>query len=316
MDVIRRKPTVVILLIAVMLIVLAILMMLFTNKKEILPENWLFTVDGYAVTDEEFQSYLNEQRAVTVDYFYRTYGAEVDQGFWERRYGDNNETPSEYAKKAAMTALLRAKEEQIIADERKIAQYKSFAELKSAMEDENKKRVGLEDTGETYYGLPAFDQYQYMQYVSSARWPDLVETQVKKTKMSAAELQAEYASRSEEYVRIADELAVMFATNGQAMEQKILNRWDISKEDTESLDFWESLAAISVGETVTGKYMGEDAIATLLTKPEITRLTPEEVKDSIIYGRAESDLRTFIATRAEKAKIVYNGNDFGELAMR
>ncbi|WP_068780639.1 hypothetical protein [Paenibacillus sp. GM2] len=316
MDVIRRKPTVVILLIAVMLIVLAILMMLFTNKKEILPENWLFTVDGYAVTDEEFQSYLNEQRAVTVDYFYRTYGAEVDQGFWERRYGDNNETPSEYAKKAAMTALLRAKEEQIIADERKIAQYKSFAELKSAMEDENKKRAGLEDTGETYYGLPAFDQYQYMQYVSSARWPDLVETQVKKTKMSAAELQAEYASRSEEYVRIADELAVMFATNGQAMEQKILNRWDISKEDTESLDFWESLAAISVGETVTGKYMGEDAIATLLTKPEITRLTPEEVKDSIIYGRAESDLRTFIATRAEKAKIVYNGNDFGELAMR
>lgn len=316
MDVIRRKPTVVILLIAVMLIVLAILMMLFTNKKEILPENWLFTVDGYAVTDEEFQSYLNEQRAVTVDYFYRTYGAEVDQGFWERRYGDNNETPSEYAKKAAMTALLRAKEEQIIADERKIAQYKSFAELKSAMEDENKKRAGLEDTGETYYGLPAFDQYQYMQYVSSARWPDLVETQVKKTKMSAAELQAEYASRSEEYVRTADELAVMFATNGQAMEQKILNRWDISKEDTESLDFWESLAAISVGETVTGKYMGEDAIATLLTKPEITRLTPEEVKDSIIYGRAESDLRTFIATRAEKAKIVYNGNDFGELAMR
>ena len=208
-----------------------------------------------------------------------------------RSYYDN-ETPYEHAKKAAMTALIRTKEEQIIADERNIAQYKSFDELKSDMEDENMKRAGMEDTGETYYGLPEFDLYQYMQYLSSARWPDLVDTQVKKTKMSDAELQDEYASKSGEYVRTADELTVMFAIHGQAMEQKTLNRLDISKEDIESLRFWESLAAVSsVGETVIGKYMGEDAIATLLTKPEITKLAPEEVKDSIIYGRAESDLR-------------------------
>ncbi|MCM3038351.1 hypothetical protein M3201_01355 [Paenibacillus motobuensis] len=316
MGFIRRRPTVIIWFTAVFLILLAILMMNLTNKKDLLPENWLFTVDGYAVTDEEFQFYINEQRAVTVDYFYRTYGAEVDEGFWGRQYGENNETPSEHAKKAAMTALIRTKEEQIIADERNIAQYKSFDELKSDMEDENMKRAGMEDTEEIYYGLPEFDLYQYMQYLSSARWPDLVETQVKLTKMSDTELQEEYASRNREYVHTADELTAMFATNGQAMEQKTLIRLDISKEDTESLSFWESLAAVSVGETITGKYMGEDAIATLLTKPEITKLTLEEVKDSMIYGRAESDLRTLIATRADKAKIVYNGNHFRELAMK
>ncbi|MCY7487783.1 hypothetical protein [Paenibacillus alvei] len=311
----RRKPTVRIWFTAVILIVLAVLMMILTNKKVALPDNWLFTVDGYAVTDEEYLFYINEQRAVTVNYFYRTYGAQVDEGFWTRQYGENQETPSEYAKKAAMTALLRAKQEQIIADERDIAPYKSFDELKSDMEDENAKRAEMENTGDTYYGLPELDLYQYMQYVSGARWPDLVETQIEQTKMSDAELQVEYASRSAEYVRTADELTAMFASTGQAMEEKVLNRLDISKEDTVSRNFWESLAAASVGETVIGKYMGEDVIATLMTKPEFTKLTLEEVKDSIIYGQAESNLRTLIATRADKAKIMFNGNQFNELTV-
>ncbi|MDT8977554.1 hypothetical protein RQP50_15045 [Paenibacillus sp. chi10] len=312
----RRKPTVIIWFTAVLLIVLAVFMIILINKKTALPENWLFTVDGYAVTDEEFLFYINDQRAVTVDYFYRTYGAQVDEGFWTRQYGKNQETPSEYAKKSAMTALLRVKQEQIIADERDIAPYKSFDELKSDMVDENKKRAEMEDIEDTYYGLPELDLYQYMQYVSGARWPELVETQVKKTKMGDAELQDEYASRSAEYVRTADELTVMLATNGQAMEEKVLNRLDISKDDTESLHFWESLAAASVGETVIGKYMGEDVIATLMTKPEITNLTLEKVKDSMIYGRAEFDLRALIASRTDKAKIVYNGNQFNELEVK
>lgn len=312
MGITRRKPTVIILFTA--LIVLALLMLGLTNKKAELPENWIFTVDGYAVTEEEFHFYVTEQRAVTADYFFRTYGAQVDEGFWTRKYGKNHETPSEYAKNSAMTALLKTKQEQFIADERGIAPYKSFDELESDMDDENVKRAKMDDSGETYYGLPQFELYQYMQYLSGARWPDLVETQVKKTKMSNAELQVEYASKSAEYTRVADKLTVMLATTGQAKEEKVLNRLDISKEDTESLKFWESLAAASVGETVIGKYMDEDVIATLITKPENTKLKLEEVKDSIIYEWAESDLRALI-TNTNKLKIVYNGNRFSELVV-
>ncbi|MEK4188621.1 MULTISPECIES: hypothetical protein [Paenibacillus] len=312
MGITRRKPTVIILFTA--LIVLALLMLGLTNKKAELPENWIFTVDGYAVTEEEFHFYVTEQRAVTADYFFRTYGAQVDEGFWTRKYGKNHETPSEYAKNSAMTALLKTKQEQFIADERGIAPYKSFDELESDMDDENVKRAKMDDSGETYYGLPQFDLYQYMQYLSGARWPDLVETQVKKTKMSNAELQVEYASKSAEYTRVADKLTAALATTGQAKKEKVLNRLDISKEDTESLKFWESLAAASVGETVIGKYMDEDVIATLITKPEITKLKLEEVKDSIIYEWAESDLRALI-TNTNKLKIVYNGNRFSELVV-
>lgn len=312
MGITRRKPTVIILFTA--LIVLALLMLGLTNKKAELPENWIFTVDGYAVTEEEFQSFVKEQRAITVDYFFRTYGAQADEGFWTRQYGKNHETPSEYAKNSAMTALLMSKQEQFIADKRGIAPYQSFDELKSDMEEENVKRAKMDDSGETYYGLPQFDLYQYMQYLSGARWPDLIETQVKKTKMSDTELQVEYASKSEEYVRVADKLTAALATAGQAKEEKVLNRLDISKEDTESLKFWESLAAASVGETVIGKYMGEDVVATLTTKPEITKLKLEEVKDSILYGSAESDLRALIANTNE-LKIVYNGNRFSELVV-
>ncbi|OMD03604.1 hypothetical protein MKX34_16495 [Paenibacillus sp. FSL R5-0636] len=312
MGITRRKPTVIILFTA--LIVLALLMLGLTNKKAELPENWIFTVDGYAVTEEEFHFYVTEQRAVTADYFFRTYGAQVDEGFWTRKYGKNHETPSEYAKNSAMTALLKTKQEQFIADERGIAPYKSFDELESDMDDENVKRAKMDDSGETYYGLPQFELYQYMQYLSGARWPDLVETQVKKTKMSNAELQVEYASKSAEYTRVADKLTAALATTGQAKEEKVLNRLDISKEDTESLKFWESLAAASVGETVIGKYMDEDVIATLITKPENTKLKLEEVKDSIIYEWAESDLRALI-TNTNKLKIVYNGNRFSELVV-
>ncbi|OMD85468.1 hypothetical protein BSK49_19815 [Paenibacillus odorifer] len=312
MGITRRKPTVIILFTA--LIVLALLMLGLTNKKAELPENWIFTVDGYAVTEEEFQSFVKEQRAITVDYFFRTYGAQVDEGFWTRQYGKNHETPSEYAKNSAMTALLMSKQEQFIADKRGIAPYQSFDELKSDMEEENVKRAKMDDSGETYYGLPQFDLYQYMQYLSGARWPDLIETQVKKTKMSDTELQVEYASKSAEYVRVADKLTAALATAGQAKEEKVLNRLDISKEDTESLKFWESLSTASVGETVIGKYMGEDVVATLTTKPEITKLKLEEVKDSILYGSAESDLRALIANTNE-LKIVYNGNRFSELVV-
>ncbi|MDH6368906.1 hypothetical protein M2444_000684 [Paenibacillus sp. PastF-3] len=308
----RRKPTVIILFIA--LIVLILLVLSLTNKKAGLPENWIFTVGGYAVTEEEFQFYVKEQRSITTDYFFKTYGAQVDEGFWTRQYGENHETPSEYAKKSAMSALLKTKQEQLIADERGVAPYKSFDELKSDMEDENVKRTKMDDSGGTYYGLPQFDLYQYMQYLSGARWPDLVETQLKKTKMSESELQVEYASKSAEYVRIADELTATLAIAGQAKEEKVLNRLDISKEDTESLKFWESLAAASVGETVIGKYMGEDVIATLITKPEISKLKLEEVKDSILYGWAESDLRALIAN-TNKLKIVYNANQFSELVV-
>ncbi|MEK4460678.1 hypothetical protein MKY54_16365 [Paenibacillus sp. FSL P2-0121] len=312
MGITRRKPTVIILFTA--LIVLALLMLGLTNKKVELPENWIFTVDGYAVTEEEFQSFVKEQRAITVDYFFRTYGAQVDEGFWTHQYGKNHETPSEYAKNSAMTALLMSKQEQFIADKRGIAPYQSFDELKSDMEEENVKRAKMDDSGETYYGLPQFDLYQYMQYLSGARWPDLIETQVKKTKMSDAQLQVEYASKSADYIRVADKLTAALATAGQVKEEKVLNRLDISKEDTESLKFWESLAAASVGETVIGKYMGEDVVATLTTKPEITKLKLEEVKDSILYGSAESDLRALIANTNE-LKIVYNGNRFSELVV-
>ncbi|MDH6430586.1 hypothetical protein BSK62_22955 [Paenibacillus odorifer] len=312
MGITRRKPTVSILFTA--LIVLALLMLGLTNKKAELPENWIFTVDGYAVTEEEFQSFVKEQRAITVDYFFRTYGAQVDEGFWTRQYGKNHETPSEYAKNSAMTALLMSKQEQFIADKRGIAPYQSFDELKSDMEEENVKRAKMDDSGETYYGLPQFDLYQYMQYLSGARWPDLIETQVKKTKMSDAQLQVEYASKSADYIRVADKLTAALATAGQVKEEKVLNRLDISKEDTESLKFWESLAAASVGETVIGKYMGEDVVATLTTKPEIIKLKLEEVKDSILYGSAEFDLRALIANTNE-LKIVYNGNRFSEFVV-
>ncbi|WP_340391766.1 hypothetical protein [Paenibacillus sp. FSL E2-0190] len=312
MGITRRKPTVIILFTA--LIVLALLMLGLTNKKVELPENWIFTVDGYAVTEEEFQSFVKEQRAITVDYFFRTYGAQVDESFWTRQYGKNHETPSEYAKNSAMTALLMSKQEQFIADKGGIAPYQSFDELKSDMEEENVKRAKMDDLGETYYGLPQFDLYQYMQYLSGARWPDLIETQVKKTKMSDAHLQVEYASKSADYIRVADKLTAALATAGQVKEEKVLNRLDISKEDTESLKFWESLAAASVGETVIGKYMGEDVVATLTTKPEITKLKLEEVKDSILYGSAETDLRALIANTNE-LKIVYNGNRFSELVV-
>ncbi|MEK3747730.1 hypothetical protein NYE25_05760 [Paenibacillus sp. FSL E2-8871] len=312
MGITRRKATVIILFTT--LIVLALLVLSLTNKKAELPEDWIFTVDGYAVTEEEFQFYVKEHRAITADYFFRTYGVQVDEGFWTRQYGENHETPTEYAKKSAMTALLKTKQEQFIADERGIAPYKSFDELKSDMEDENVKRAKMDDSEGTYYGLPQFDINQYMQYLSGARWPDLVETQVKKTKMSEAELQVEYASKSAEYVHVANELTAALATAGQAKEEKVLNRLDISKEETESLKFWESLAAASVGETVIGKYMGEDVVATLTTKPEITKLKLEEVKDSILYGSAESDLRALIAN-TNKLKIVYNGNRFSELVV-
>ena len=77
-------------------------------------EEYLLTVDGYGVTEDEFMLFLRDQKAATANYYWVNYEMQPDDEFWNTEV--DSQTPTEYAKERALDAVVEAKEEFILAD--------------------------------------------------------------------------------------------------------------------------------------------------------------------------------------------------------
>jgi hypothetical protein len=278
-----------------------------------LPADILLTVDGHPVSEAELLFYMQDEKALAADYFARTYGADVSAGdiFWAQEF--DGQTPMDYVKQTALDRLVREKQTQLLYDERGIAEYKTFDELSEDLAVENEKRAAMEENGEIFYGLSEFDLYQYIGYVYDGHWPELVATQLEMTDIPDAELLALYEAAPENYTFLPDELKATISVTGEPQEERILDRRNISKEDVESQQFWDQLAASTPGEIVTGVYEGEFVAGTLTEKPESTIQPFEAVRENLLYSNAEESLRALIAQRADSAKIIYNHATYDSL---
>ena len=87
-------------------------------------EEYLLTVDGYGVTEDEFLLFLRDQKAATTNYYWVNYEMQSDGDFWDTEV--DGQTPIEYAKERALDAVVEAKEEFILADERGILEYQDY----------------------------------------------------------------------------------------------------------------------------------------------------------------------------------------------
>jgi hypothetical protein len=281
-----------------------------------LPAGSLLTVDGHPVSEEELLFYMNDEKALAADYFARTYGADVSAGdaFWSAAF--EGQTPLDYVKQTALDRLVRAKQTQLLMAERGLAEYRSFEQLSQDLAAENEKRAKMEETGETFYGLSSFDLYQYIDYVYDGHWPELVETQLALQDIPESELIALYESVPDQYTVMPDELKAAIGTPGERLEEKTLDRREISKEDADSQQFWDQLSASTPGETVSGVYQGEFVTGSLTEKPNTTLLPFEDVRENLRYTKAEEALRDLIARRAAEADIAYNQNLYNALTWR
>ena len=157
--------------------------------------DYLLTVDGYGVTGEEFLLFLRDQKAATANYYWVNYEMQPDDEFWNTEV--DGQTPTEYAKERALDAVVEAKEEFILADERGILEYKDYNGMMDDMEKENEERAEKEESGEAYYGLTEYTPFTYYQYLSGNVRSELEKSQEEITDPTEEELRQVYEENKE-----------------------------------------------------------------------------------------------------------------------
>ncbi|WNR45979.1 peptidylprolyl isomerase [Paenibacillus roseipurpureus] len=122
-------------------------------------------VNDTGITAEDLETRMSYLRNDTVQYFKRTYQAEVNRDFWDRRFG--NENPLAYIRKLALDDLVREKLEQQLAVQYGIDYISSTDDLHQKLIKENKRRAEAVKQGKPIYGLMQYDEKTYASYLRS-----------------------------------------------------------------------------------------------------------------------------------------------------
>lgn len=268
-------------------------------------EEYLLTVDGYGVTEDEFLLFLRDQKAATANYYWVNYEMQPDGEFWDTEV--DGQTPTEYAKERALDALVEAKEEFILADERGILEYKDYDGMMEDMEKENKERAEKEESGEAYYGLTEYTPFTYYQYLSGNVRSELEKDQEEKTDPTEEQLQQVYEENKENLtLGTVYNYTVRYADGTE--ETVSQNTREIGKEDTTIEDLINNyFAYMQPGETVQGySYHGDTADITLQSVEDLGYMSFEEAEYSLRAFYARTEISDLIAERVENAEIVFD----------
>lgn len=122
-----------------MIIVLGVTMLFLigTCRLSLLNEKEMVVViNDIQIPGEEFRLFLQDEKALTVDYFVTQYQAEYKEDFWHNQYG--REIPLEVAKKNALDKLVKIKVEQQIAVELGFLKEATYKEILKEMKKEKK----------------------------------------------------------------------------------------------------------------------------------------------------------------------------------
>lgn len=131
------------------LTMLAILMSLsiqgYTNENK--GQKDILSINGIPVEEEEFKMFLQDEKALTVNYFSTQYGVEYSDTFWTTQYGE--EIPLEVAKKNAQDKIAKIKIEQQLAQTYGILESIAFKDLEKNIKSQ-----------ESIYGMENMDPFQ------------------------------------------------------------------------------------------------------------------------------------------------------------
>lgn len=115
----------------------------------------VLTVDGMAVTAEEFLLFLREEKAAASSHFQSKYGAEYSDTFWTTEYG--GETPLAYAKRAALEKLVLYRVESRWMQQYGIVSAPGLEGVKEALE-------GQKTSDSAAYGLEEYSLVEFFSY--------------------------------------------------------------------------------------------------------------------------------------------------------
>lgn len=182
------------LVIGLMLVLIALLAVVGIPSKSTGNQTGLITVNTTQIAEEEFTMFLQDQKAMTVNYFVQKYNAEYGAEFWTTEY--EGEVPLEVAKQAALEEVIRIKIEQEIAQELGLIKDNQFETImKLAKEDKS------------IYGVENLDFFQqYTVYHSKLMLEAQQKYKIKTKDISEKEIQAKYEAIKEEVFQVPDHI--------------------------------------------------------------------------------------------------------------
>lgn len=277
-------------------------------------EEYLLTVDGYGVTEDEFMLFLRDQKAATANYYWVNYEMQPDGEFWTTEV--DGQTPTEYAKEKALDALVEAKEEFILADERGILEYQDYDGMMEDMEKENEERAAKEESGEAYYGLTEYTPFTYYQYLSGNVRAELEKNQEEITDPTEEQLKQVY-EENKENLTLGQVYNYSVRYEDGTEETVSQNTREIGKEDTTIEDLIDNyFAYMQPGETINGyTYHGETADITLQSVENLGYMSFEEAEDSLRAFYARTEISSLLADRVENAEIEFDQERWDALEM-
>lgn len=288
---------------AMVVIVLTLLLVVFVMGSKGLAEPYpeaLITIDGTAISEEEFLMFLQDEKAATAAYFYKKYGAEYSSAFWTTDYG--GELPIDVAKSRALSKLIEVKSEQQLAVRHGVLKSASFEEIKQELDKES-----------SIYGVDSLALFQkYMVYHSKLVLEAMGKYKAESEGVQEAELLHYYKANQEERYTASDELKVIqfqYVTPHSEKGNQLVKQLeaDIANGLTlESLEAKYTLLELRIGTKNYGSHEGKDENSSeleVMLKNGAYGLKLGEISQPFVYGNQSFILQC--AERVEGAMLTF-----------
>lgn len=284
------------------------------KSEELTDSEYLLTIDGYGVTEEEFLLFLRDQKAAAANYYWVNYEMQPDGEFWNTEV--DGQTPLEYAKERTLSSVIEARIEFILADEYGILEYKDYDEMMADMEAENADRAERIENGETVYGNTEYTAFTYYQYVNGNARSELEKYQIEVTDPTEEELKEVYEANKETFSlgRVYDYTVRYEDGTEETVSQ---NTREIGKEESAKEDLiYNYFPYMKAGEVVEDyTYQGKTADIELNSVEDLGYASFEESEESLRAFYAKAEISSLIDERTENAEIKINRERYDALEM-
>lgn len=310
----------------------------------------VFTIDDYAVKEDEFNYALQNMKALTVSYFKEQYNADYSMNFWKSRYGGEN--PSDYAKQKALKYLVKIKTEQIIMKKNGIIQDLSFDAINESLKKENEQRKSKIENKRPIYGPVQYNITEYYSYYQEVNRQKLVEKWAENYRNTLSDdfFKAYYENIKNQYFKKPDSFTYekistktepnsegileefkKIASNEKlttgmlkqrtnpliSIEKDYLDPKEIRKEDPIENHLYEAFHGLNEGDfTEIYQIDHEDMIFRLIEKQKNGYENYSDVKNTVVKIYAQNQLDKKVNQRLKTANVKINHEIYNNITLK
>lgn len=304
---------------------------------EYLKEEVVLTIDDYEVTYSEFMPFLQNNKALTVNYFKEKYNVEYNKDFWTNVY--HGENPLAHAKQNAVDDLLKIKIEQMLMKENGVIHDISYEAFLNSLDNENAQRKEKLQNKQPIYGPTQYGAFEFYSYSQSINYQKLIH------KMAE---EARNTKTDEFFMELYDEIKQFYFDSGYIfnyekisipkesgaqdaleqiklkastekrkvdgavsqldqtvkVEQQMLDLGKVSKDDSFANLLYEEFLEMKDGQFSQVYEMGEDAVVFRLIGRESKGYEEyKDVKDAVAQIYAQNQIEEQVIRRQKEAKV-------------